>query len=348
MHSTCNILHLTGRCSVSVAKPLLPISQGSGDARARWHATFGVWPAFNGLPKRFVPPCGSAPPWRNRWGLDPVYPLISVLNNVAEGAEILGRAARGDGGGVSYEDQDWQVWWGKVGFTLADLGSGGLSGSGSFTTQAIRAALFVYASRRGGLPPSRLALLPEPPGLCRFWIGGGHHQLEGEGSVEILGAGRGREKDQRKGSKHWRCPHTRAFLGRWMGEKRASRWPILMKGICKKDWRQKQVSVCPLSSCPAFGREHVCVPRSFYEPLDWKDLQVIRPNGLERFNRINCLLTGMFHLENMPKPKLPTEWQRCHNWAGALQTPYHTENSKLNKHYIMYYVEIKVELIEFK
>lgn len=77
-----------------------------------------------------------------------------------------------------------------MGFTLADLGSGGLSGSGSFTTQAIRAALSGGGEQGGGgLPPSRLAGPPEPAGLCRFWIGGGHHQLEGEGSVEILGAG---------------------------------------------------------------------------------------------------------------------------------------------------------------
>ena len=49
------------------------------------------------------------------------------VNNVAEGAEILG-------GGVACVDQEWQVWWGKVGFILTALGYGGLSGSESFTT----------------------------------------------------------------------------------------------------------------------------------------------------------------------------------------------------------------------
>lgn len=46
----------------------------------------------------------------------------------------------------------------------------------------------VYASRRGGLLPSRLAALPGPTELRGFWIvmGGVLNQLEGEMSVEIL------------------------------------------------------------------------------------------------------------------------------------------------------------------
>lgn len=75
-------------------------------------------------------------------------------------------------------------------------------------------SFLVHASRRGGPPPSRLAVLPEPAELCGFWIGGGHHQLEGEGSVEILGAGGGkrtRGRGQNVGVVH---AHTWAFLGR--------------------------------------------------------------------------------------------------------------------------------------
>lgn len=141
----------------------------------------------------------------------PVYPLISVLNNVAEGAEILGRAAWVGGvlmriktarfGEVRW-GLHWQIW-----------GAEAYLGQRALRHKQLGLPFLVYASRRGGLLPSRLAVLSEPAELCGFWIGGGHHQRgEGEGNVEILGAG-GREKDQRKGSKTLVCVALSTHVG---------------------------------------------------------------------------------------------------------------------------------------
>lgn len=71
----------------------------------------------------------------------------------------------------------WQIW-----------GAEAYLGQRALRHKQLGLPFLVCASRRGGLPPSRLAVPAEPAELCGFWMGGGHHQLEGEGSVEILAA----------------------------------------------------------------------------------------------------------------------------------------------------------------
>lgn len=130
----------------------------------------------------------------------PVYPLISVLNNVAEGAEILGRAAWVGGvlmriktarfGEVRW-GLHWQIW-----------GAEAYLGQRALRHKQLGLPFLVYASRRGGLLPSRLAVLSEPAELCGFWIGGGHHQRgEARGtwrSLELGGGKRTRGRGQKR------------------------------------------------------------------------------------------------------------------------------------------------------
>lgn len=80
----------------------------------------------------------------------------------------------------------------------------------------------MYASRRGGLPPSRLAVLPGTAELRRFWVWEGwgeFHQLEGEMSRgEILGLGvEGGNGTRGRGSKTPGVVHAHGPF--WVGER---------------------------------------------------------------------------------------------------------------------------------
>lgn len=111
----------------------------------------------------------------------------------------------------------WQIW-----------GAEAYLGQRALRHKQLGPPFLVYASRRGGLPPSRLADLPEPAQLCGSWIegeavGDTHHQLEGEGIVKILGAvGGDREgKGPEEGVKTLALsthPHTRTHRPFWVGE----------------------------------------------------------------------------------------------------------------------------------
>lgn len=110
----------------------------------------------------------------------------------------------------------WQIW-----------GAEAYLGQRALRHKQLGPPFLVYASRRGGLPPSRLADLPEPAQLCGSWIegeavGGGTPPAGGRGDREDpwssggrQGGKRTRGRGQNVGVVHTPThSHTQAFLGR--------------------------------------------------------------------------------------------------------------------------------------